>query len=94
MKIFLPLFLTLAALSAAGAVNKAAAEQNPKDYFHCLPTDAAEPIGLVVILPGSSGLKIFKDETHYFDAAARFNAQGYDVVLVEYKKAYRAAGLG
>lgn len=46
----------------------------------------------VVILPGYSGLKVFKDTGHYFRAAEELNALGFDVMIVEYKKAVRKSG--
>ena len=46
----------------------------------------------VVILPGYSGLKVFKDTGHYFRAAEDLNAVGFDVIIVEYKKASRKGG--
>ena len=59
------------------------------DYFHWQDVDGAK--GWVVILPGSSGLTVLDDERHYFDAADALNAQGWNVLLVDYKPAYRAA---
>lgn len=47
--------------------------------------------GWVVILPGASGLKIFEDENHYFRVADQLNARGFDVLVVDYKRAYRSA---
>lgn len=46
----------------------------------------------VIILPGYSGLKVFKDTAHYFEVAEELNAAGFDVIIVEYKKASRKAG--
>jgi len=46
----------------------------------------------VMILPGYSGLKVFKDTGHYFRAAEELNAAGFDVIIVEYKKASRKGG--
>jgi dienelactone hydrolase len=43
----------------------------------------------ILLLPGSSGLRIFGDTTHYYNAAQRLTAAGYIVLLVDYKKAYR-----
>lgn len=46
----------------------------------------------VIILPGYSGLKVFKDTGHYFRAAEDLNAAGFDVIIVEYKKASKKGG--
>lgn len=59
------------------------------DYFHWQSVDDAT--GWVVILPGSSGLTVLNDEQHYFTAAEQLNAFGLNVLLVDYKPAYRAA---
>lgn len=61
-----------------------------ESHFHYRP--AASPRGAwVVLLPGASGLTIFDDKDHYFRAAAAFNAEGLDAVVVDYKPAYKAA---
>lgn len=44
-----------------------------------------------VLLPGASGLKVFEDESHYFRAAESLNAKGFDVLVIDYKRAYKAA---
>lgn len=59
------------------------------DYFHWQDVDGAK--GWVVFLPGASGLTVMDDERHYFDAADALNARGWNVLLVDYKPAYRAA---
>lgn len=46
----------------------------------------------VIILPGYSGLKVFKDTAHYFRVAQDLNSAGFDVMIVEYKKASRKGG--
>lgn len=65
---------------------------NPDQYFYFQPTNNSERTGWVMLLPGSSGLTIFKDEDHYFDVAHELNSIGFDVVLVDYKPAYRSSG--
>lgn len=59
------------------------------DYFHWRGVEDAR--GWVVFLPGSSGLTVFDDDHHYFDAAKRLNESGWSVLLVDYKPAYHAA---
>ena len=44
-----------------------------------------------ILLPGASGLKIFEDDGHYFRAADALNANGFDVLVIDYKRAYKAA---
>lgn len=47
-----------------------------------------------MLLPGSSGLKIFDDDQHYFRAADTISTAGFDVLVVDYKAAYRGAATG
>ncbi len=44
-----------------------------------------------MLLPGASGLKVFDDDQHYFRVAAALNARGVDVLVVDYKRAYKAS---
>lgn len=44
-----------------------------------------------VLLPGASGLKVFDDEGHYFLVADALNARGFDVLVIDYKRAYKEA---
>ena len=44
-----------------------------------------------ILLPGASGLTIFNDERHYIRAATALNERGIDVIVIDYKRAYRAA---
>ncbi|MCP5182251.1 MAG: dienelactone hydrolase family protein [Pseudomonadales bacterium] len=45
-----------------------------------------------MLLPGSGGLAIFGDDTHYTHAADWYNAHCLDVLLVDYKSTWRLAG--
>lgn len=45
----------------------------------------------LIFLPGSSGLNIFDDSLFYFDQAKKLNELNYNVILVDYKKAYMAS---
>ncbi|MEZ5065869.1 MAG: dienelactone hydrolase family protein [bacterium] len=63
----------------------------PEDFYHWRPTSAAVPCGWAVLLPGSTGLDLFGDTTHYFVAADSLNAWGYDALVVDYKPAYFAS---
>jgi dienelactone hydrolase len=44
-----------------------------------------------ILLPGASGLKVFDDDGHYFRAADALNVRGFDVLVIDYKRAYKAA---
>ncbi len=65
--------------------------QTPASFYHYQSATATPAKGWLVLLPGSSGLTIFNDTSHYYQAAYRFNNEGYHVLLVDYKKAYKAA---
>ncbi len=62
------------------------------DFVRIVPTEAREPAGTVYILPGSSGFDIFGDTGHYNRAAREWGRRCYDVVMVDYREAYNAAG--
>ena len=73
-----------------GAESSASPLAAMESHFHFRP--ASVPRGAwVVLLPGASGLTIFDDKDHYFRAAATLNGDGFDVVVVDYKPAYKAA---
>ncbi|WP_394759409.1 dienelactone hydrolase family protein [Flavobacterium sp.] len=42
----------------------------------------------ILLLPGSSGLKIFNDSTFYKNKAENLMKLGYDVILIDHKKTY------
>jgi len=44
-----------------------------------------------ILLPGASGLKVFEDEGHYFRVADALNGRGFNVLVIDYKRAYRMA---
>ena len=79
-------FVLLMSGCAGSGYPKAGA--TPEDYFHWRAAENAS--AWAVFLPGSSGLTVFGDEHHYFDAAERLNDQGWNVILVDYKPAYRS----
>ncbi len=83
------ILIVIAGLTSCAATLPPRGSGAISDYFHW--RDVEDAAGWIVILPGASGLTVFDDERHYFDAAERFNAQGWNVLLVDYKPAYRAA---
>ncbi len=64
--------------------------QQTHPFYH-FTGSASESKGWLVLLPGSSGLEIFGDTTHYYSYASEFSSRGYDVLTLDYKGAYRAA---
>lgn len=87
-------FLGCAASNEGAEVSPASAAA-PDDLQKMAPAfhvrRAADAQAFVVLLPGASGLKIFEDSEHYFRAAEALNHDGFDVIVVDYKAAYRAA---
>jgi len=78
-------------LSSCASGPQSPAHAVPSDYYHWNEAATDRPAGWVVILPGSSGLSVFDDDRHYFDAANRYNELGFDVLVVDYKPAVRAS---
>lgn len=65
---------------------------DPTSHYHARKSpDSHAGTPWVVLLPGSSGLKVFDDEYHYHRAAESLANAGYDTVIVDYKQAYRAS---
>jgi dienelactone hydrolase len=77
---------------SCATIGKSKRRSATSDYFHYKRTDALNEKGWVVLMPGASGLKIFKDTAHYFQFAEKLNREGYSVILVDHKKAYKASG--
>jgi dienelactone hydrolase len=65
---------------------------DPTASFHVRAASGDRSVGYAVLLPGSSGLEILGDGEHYFRAAELFNDHCLDVVVVDYKQAYRDYG--
>jgi len=63
-----------------------------EDYFFISKSPDSPNSKWVVFLPGSSGLNIYDDSTHYFSLAKKLNKKNYSVMLIDYKKAYKASG--
>lgn len=82
-----------AALAGCAGSGSTPPGTDPAAHYHFLaaPGDQVNPHPWVVLLPGSSGLKIFEDERHYFRAAESLNAAGFDALIVDYKPAYKAS---
>ena len=61
------------------------------DFFHFQKAKDYDASKWAVFLPGTGGLRIFKDTTHYFDIASKLNAEGISVLLVDNFAAYKAS---
>ncbi len=62
-----------------------------EDHFHWSAASTAAALGWVVFLPGAGGLSVLDDDQHYFRVAELLNKHGLDVLIVDYKPAYRSA---
>lgn len=82
--------LVAAALMLSYCGCSLAQSQHRDQHLHYLPAPAQSK-GWIAFLPGSSGLTIFEDDRHYFRIAEQFNADGWDVICIDYKPMYRAA---
>lgn len=61
------------------------------DFFHFQKADNYDSAQWAVFLPGTGGLRIFKDTVHYYEMANEMNKIGISVLLVDYTAAYKAA---
>ena len=64
------------------------------DFFHFQKAQDYDASKWAVFLPGTGGLRIFKDTTHYYDVAKKLNAEGISVLLVDNVAAYKASKRG
>lgn len=61
------------------------------DFFYFQKAKDYDASKWAVFIPGTGGLRIFKDTTHYFEVAKRLNAEGISVLLVDDVAAYKAS---
>jgi dienelactone hydrolase len=62
-----------------------------EEFFHFQKAENFDAKKWAVFLPGTGGLRIFKDTTHYYDVAKKLNAEGISVLLVDNVAAYKAS---
>lgn len=69
-------------LALSGRANAAARPQGEMSaFFHWQP--AANATGWLLFLPGADGLRILKDDQHYFNVAQRLNRRALSAASVE-----------
>jgi dienelactone hydrolase len=61
------------------------------DFFHFQKAENYDASKWAVFLPGTGGLRIFKDTTHYYNVAKKLNTAGISVLLVDNVAAYKAS---
>lgn len=62
------------------------------DFFHFQKAEKYDAGQWAVFLPGTGGLRIFKDTLHYYKMADKLNNIGISVLLVDNVAAYKASG--
>lgn len=72
-------------------MQKVSKDAKMADFFHFQKAKDYAPSRWAVFLPGTGGLRIFKDTTHYFNIAKKLNAEGVSVLLVDNVAAYKAS---
>lgn len=61
------------------------------DFFYFQKAKEYDASKWAVFLPGTGGLRIFNDTTHYFEVAEKLNAEGISVLLIDDVAAYKAS---
>lgn len=61
------------------------------DFFHFQKAPNYDASKWAVFIPGTGGLRIFKDTTHYYNVAKKLNKIGISVLLVDDAAAYKAS---
>lgn len=61
------------------------------DFFHFEKSEVYDSSKWAVFLPGTGGLRIFKDTVHYYVMAEKMNEIGISVLLVDNVAAYKAS---
>ena len=79
---------------AAGCATAPAGTSGIEQHYYARPTSLAGPAHpWVVILPGGGGMDVFGDTAFYFDVAKRWNAAGFDALVVHYQEAAPVLGI-
>lgn len=91
MRLLIIFCFSILIVSCSSTNNVIEGKNNPEDYFY-VQKPKVNNGKWVVLLPGTSGLKIFNDDKHYFDVASELNDRGFTVILVDYKPAYKVSG--
>lgn len=91
MKNILKILLVCSLFPSCIPMQKVPKDAKMTDFFHFQKARDYDASKWAVFLPGTGGLQIFKDTTHYFDIAKKLNAQGISVLLVDNAAAYKAS---
>lgn len=91
MKIVLKILLIFSLFTSCIPMQKVPKEAKMTDFFHFQKANDYDATKWAVFLPGTGGLRIFKDTTHYYNVAEKLNAEGISVLLVDNVAAYKAS---
>ncbi len=91
MKTILKLLIVCSLFTSCIPMQKVPKDAKMADFFHFQKAKDYDASKWAVFLPGTGGLRIFKDTTHYYNVAKRLNAEGISVLLVDNVAAYKAS---
>lgn len=91
MKPLLKLLLVLSLFTSCIPMQKVPKDAKMEDFFHFQKAKNYDSSKWAVFLPGTGGLRIFKDTIHYYKVAEKLNAEGISVLLVDNVAAYKAS---
>lgn len=91
MKNILKLLVVLSFFTSCIPMQKVPKDAVMTDFFHFEKAKDYDASKWAVFLPGTGGLRIFKDTTHYYKVAEKLNAEGISVLLVDNVAAYKAS---
>lgn len=91
MKAILKLLVIFSLFTSCIPMQKVPNDAKMTDFFHFQQAKDYDAAKWAVFLPGTGGLKIFKDTTHYYYVAKKLNAEGISVLLVDNVAAYKAS---
>ena len=91
MKTILKLLLMFSIFTSCIPMQKVPKDAKMTDFFHFQKAKDFDASKWAVFLPGTGGLRIFKDTTHYYNVAKKLNAEGISVLLIDNVAAYKAS---
>lgn len=92
MKTLFKFLLVIILFTSCIPMQKVPKDAKMTDFFHFQKAEKYDASNWAVFLPGTGGLRVFKDTTHYFEVAKKLNAEGISVLLVDNVAAYKASG--
>lgn len=91
MKTILKIVLVCSLVTSCIPMQKVSKDAKMTDFFHFQKAKDYNASKWAVFLPGTGGLRIFKDTTHYYNVAKKLNAEGISVLLIDNVAAYKAS---